>query len=61
MKDSYNEKTVWDGKAKNSGAFGAAANNHSTAHTSLDVDLNNAFNKTHIVNTTKLDGYVSHN
>lgn len=60
-KDSHDDKTVYKGKAENEGAFGAAANNHSTAYTRLDVALNNAFNTTKIVNATKLDGYVSGN
>ncbi len=73
--DSYNEKTLIvdktitktntdsnnDGKAKASGPFGAAANNHSTASTSLSLALTNAFNKSSVVNVTKLDGYVSGN
>ncbi len=60
IKDSYNEKTKWDGKAKNDySPFGAAANNHSTAYTNLE--MKDSFNQTKIVNTTKLDGYVSHN
>ncbi|MCC6964817.1 MAG: hypothetical protein IT391_00855 [Nitrospira sp.] len=73
--DSYNEKTINvdktitktntdsnnDGKAKASGPFGAAANNHSTASTSLSLALTNAFNKSSVVNVTKLDGYVSGN
>ncbi|MDI3467844.1 MAG: hypothetical protein OJF50_006665 [Nitrospira sp.] len=54
--DSHN-----DGKAKASGAFGAAANNHSTATTSLQLSLTDAFNKSTVVNATKLDGYVSGN
>ncbi|GKS63183.1 hypothetical protein YTPLAS72_04870 [Nitrospira sp.] len=60
IKDSYNEKTKWDGKAKNDySPFGAAANNHSTAYTSLD--MKDSFNQTKIVNVTKLDGLVSGN
>ena len=58
IKDSYNEKTKWDGKAKNDySPFGAAANNHSTASTRLD--MNHSFNQTKIVNTTELKGFVS--
>lgn len=49
------------GDSKASGAFGASANNHSTATSSLKLDLTNAFNKTTVVNATKLDGYVSGN
>lgn len=57
-----NEKTIWDGKAKNDySPFGAAANNHSLASTKLDVDVKDSFNQTKILNVTKLDGYVSHN
>ena len=54
-------KTIWKGQADNDGAFGASANNHSTAYTSLDVDIKDSFNQTKIINVTKLDGYVSHN
>jgi hypothetical protein len=62
IKDSYNEKTVYKGKAENDRSpFGAAANNHSTATTSLQLSLTNAFNKSTVVNATKLDGYVSGN
>jgi len=60
--DSYNDKTIYKGKAKNDESpFGAAANNHSTATTSLQLSLTDAFNKSTVVNATKLDGYVSGN
>lgn len=44
-----------------SGAFAASANNNSTATSKLNLSLSNAFNKTTVVNATKLDGYVSGN
>jgi hypothetical protein len=44
-----------------SGAFAASANNNSTASSKLNLNLTNAFNKTTLVNTTKLDGHVSGN
>jgi hypothetical protein len=64
--DSNNLKTKTttntnSGDSKASGAFGASANNASTASSTLDLKLTNAFNKTTVVNATKLDGYVSGN
>src|SRR5574340_152740 len=49
------------GQATAPGLNGAAANNHSTATTNLSLSLTNAFNKSTVVNATKLDGYVSGN
>lgn len=49
------------GQATASGLNGAAANNDSSAITNLSLSLTNAFNKSTVVNATKLDGYVSGN
>ena len=64
-KNDTDTKTLTDSKnsgtAKNSGPFGAAANNYSTATTELTANLTNAYNHSKVVNMTTLDGYVSGN